>query len=79
MNAEHNLRTFTFEDSCCNLKVHLKELRDADYGLFLWPSALVLGHYVFKHRCSFVGRRVLEIGSGTSLPGIVAAKVCCAI
>mmetsp|Transcript_107892 Transcript_107892/g.186049 ORF Transcript_107892/g.186049 Transcript_107892/m.186049 type:complete len:357 (-) Transcript_107892:1046-2116(-) len=75
MNPENNLRALTFEDSCCKVQVLLKELRDADYGLFMWPSALVLGHYIFKHRCSFVGRRVLEIGSGTSLPGIVAAKV----
>jgi hypothetical protein len=43
------------------------------YGLFMWPSALVLAHYVAAERRSIHGKVVLELGCGTGLPGILAA------
>ena len=42
--------------------------------MYTWPCAPVLAQYVWFHRHAIVGRNVLEIGAGTSLPGIVAAK-----
>lgn len=46
----------------------------ASYSFYTWPSAPVLAWYVWENRSTFKGKKVLEIGSGTSLPGIVAAK-----
>jgi hypothetical protein len=47
---------------------------DLHFGLFLWPSALVLARYIaFHHTNRFAGRTVLELGCGIALPGILTA------
>lgn len=46
----------------------------ASYSFYTWPSAPVLAWYIWENRAVFAGKSVLEIGSGTALPGIVAAK-----
>ncbi|CAL8171349.1 unnamed protein product [Prunus armeniaca] len=46
-----------------------------DYGLFVWPCSVVLAEYVWQQRLRFSGAGVVELGAGTSLPGLVAAKV----
>lgn len=43
------------------------------YGIVLWPSAIALAHELATR--SLEGRRVLELGAGTGLPGIVAATL----
>lgn len=45
------------------------------YGVSLWPSAIALGHEVAGRAGEFRGRRVLELGAGAGLPGIVAASL----
>ncbi|XAR73738.1 Calmodulin-lysine N-methyltransferase [Bertholletia excelsa] len=46
-----------------------------DYGLFVWPCSIVLAEYVWQQKSRFSGVSVVELGAGTSLPGLVAAKV----
>ncbi|XP_015889736.3 uncharacterized protein LOC107424440 isoform X1 [Ziziphus jujuba] len=46
-----------------------------EYGLFVWPCSIVLAEYVWQQRLRFSGATVVELGAGTSLPGLVAAKV----
>ena len=41
------------------------------YGVVLWPAAIALAHEVASR--AVAGKRVLELGAGTGLPGIVAA------
>ncbi len=43
------------------------------YGIVLWPAAIALAHEVASRRLD--GLRVLELGAGTGLPGIVAASL----
>ena len=43
------------------------------YGLALWPAAIALAHELGER--SLKGQRVLELGAGTGLPGIVAATL----
>jgi len=43
------------------------------YGVTLWPSAIALAHDLAARGKSLRGKRVLELGAGTGLPGIVAA------
>ena len=43
------------------------------YGLVLWPAAIALAHEVASR--AVAGMRVLELGAGTGLPGIVAASL----
>jgi len=45
------------------------------YGVALWPSGIALAHEIATREAEFQGRRVLELGSGMGLPGIVAATV----
>ena len=54
----------------------LRELRDRlPYGVALWPAAIALAHEVASRVEAFRGTRVLELGAGTGLPGIVAASL----
>jgi predicted nicotinamide N-methyase len=43
------------------------------YGIVLWPAALALAHEVASR--AVAGMRLLELGAGTGLPGIVAATL----
>ena len=45
------------------------------YGVALWPSAIALAHEIAARAGELRGTRVLELGAGTGLPGIVAASV----
>ena len=45
----------------------------APYGLALWPASIALAHELVSRATELRGRRILEIGAGTGLPGIVAA------
>lgn len=42
------------------------------YGIVLWPAAIALAHEIASRPMK--GLRVLELGAGTGLPGIVAAS-----
>ncbi len=42
------------------------------YGIVLWPAAIALAHEIASR--PMAGLRVLELGAGTGLPGIVAAS-----
>lgn len=43
------------------------------YGIVLWPAAIALAHEVASR--DLAGKRILELGAGTGLPGIVAASL----
>lgn len=54
----------------------LREMREhLPYGVALWPAAIALAHDVAARPEAFGGKRVLELGAGTGLPGIVAASL----
>jgi len=39
----------------------------------LWPSSIALAHELVAHAGTLAALRILELGAGTGLPGIVAA------
>jgi predicted nicotinamide N-methyase len=41
----------------------------------LWPSSVALAHDVLARADTLAGKRVLELGAGTGMPGIVAAAL----
>jgi predicted nicotinamide N-methyase len=43
------------------------------YGLALWPASIALAHELVARASGLPGQRILELGAGTGLPGIVAA------
>jgi predicted nicotinamide N-methyase len=55
----------------------LAELDDdfgAPYWAYLWGGGLALARYVLDHPETVAGRRILDLGSGSGLVGIAAAK-----
>ena len=50
------------------------------YGMLLWPSAIALAEWLAENAGEVRDRRILELGCGAGLPGIVArwlgAEVC---
>uniref|UniRef100_A0A8C6W8Q2 Histone-arginine methyltransferase METTL23 n=2 Tax=Nannospalax galili TaxID=1026970 RepID=A0A8C6W8Q2_NANGA len=56
------------------LEVRVPQVLHVQYGMYVWPCAVVLAQYLWFHRRSLRGKAVLEIGAGVSLPGILAAK-----
>ena len=49
------------------------QIMDESFGLYLWPSALLLAKVVWANRVQMRGASVLELGAGVGLPGMVAA------
>lgn len=45
------------------------------YGVMLWPASIALAHDVVARGAQLRGKRVLELGAGTGMPGIVAASL----
>lgn len=45
------------------------------YGVALWPAAIALANDVAARAPAFRGARVLELGAGSGLPGLVAAAL----
>ncbi|XP_030064025.1 histone-arginine methyltransferase METTL23 [Microcaecilia unicolor] len=75
------VRQYTFgketgenEDGRSELVVFIPEILNSQYGTYVWPCAVVLAQYVWFHRRELTGKKILEIGAGVSLPGVVAAK-----
>ncbi|XP_061920040.1 histone-arginine methyltransferase METTL23-like [Entelurus aequoreus] len=75
---EDSRKDTQFEDSRKDtqerLSVFIPEVVDAQYGTYVWPSAVVLAQYVWSRRLDLKEQTVLELGAGVSLPGVVAAK-----
>jgi methyltransferase-like protein 23 len=45
------------------------------YGVMLWPASIALAHDVLSRADQLREKRVLELGAGTGMPGIVAASL----
>ncbi|KAM4692566.1 histone-arginine methyltransferase METTL23 [Rhinophrynus dorsalis] len=69
-------RQYVFQrrDPIEELRVTIPEVLDSQYGMYVWPSAVVLAQYLWYHQKLLTGKMVLEVGAGVSLPGVVAAK-----
>ncbi|XP_059281124.1 uncharacterized protein LOC132034760 isoform X2 [Lycium ferocissimum] len=63
------------EDTDDGFSVTIIENMKDEYGLFVWPCSIILAEYIWQQRSRFTGANVVELGAGTSLPGLVAAKV----
>lgn len=64
-----------FRDGQLRLSARISEVMREEYGLYVWPASIPLAEYVWQQRDRFRGIKALELGAGTALPGIVAAKV----
>ena len=68
----HTGAVLTLEDE----QRYLKDERDPlPYGVMLWPASIALAHEVLARAAELPGKRVLELGAGTGVPGIVAGSL----
>lgn len=71
-------KVFTFEDERKNAReslcVSIPEVLDPQFGMYVWPCAVVLAQYLWMHREELRGKKMLELSAGVSLPGVVAAR-----
>lgn len=44
------------------------------YGVMLWPASIALAHDLIARAEGLRGKRILELGAGTGIPGVVAAS-----
>lgn len=64
------------DPSTSPVEVVIPEQLAASYGLYIWPCAPVLAWYLWLHQSELKkGSRVLELGAGTALPGLLLAKL----
>ncbi|XP_008328634.1 histone-arginine methyltransferase METTL23 [Cynoglossus semilaevis] len=72
------VKEFTFKDDKTDppesLSVSIPELLDPQYGMYVWPCAVVLAQYLWTCREELPRKTVLEVGAGVSLPGVLAAR-----
>lgn len=54
--------------------IYLKLLQ-AGYSFYTWPSAHFLALFLYNQRDTLRDKNILELGSGTALPGILASKL----
>ncbi|KAF9379677.1 Methyltransferase-like protein 23, partial [Mortierella sp. AD011] len=72
-------RQFSYKSGQLDIPVKVLELLDPDFGLYVWPSALVLAEYIAHRLDMFNGspdnpKVILELGAGTALPSLLLAK-----
>ncbi|XP_068156133.1 histone-arginine methyltransferase METTL23 [Drosophila tropicalis] len=72
-STEH-IRKFIFSSNAGKLEIKIPELLQGAYSFYTWPCAPVLAYFLWERRETLSGMRILELGSGTALPGILAAK-----
>ncbi|KAI9139443.1 hypothetical protein BKA69DRAFT_1126525 [Paraphysoderma sedebokerense] len=58
-----------------NVQVLIQQILDPSYGSYIWPSSYVLAQYIWRYRDKFVGKVVVELGSGTSLPSLLLSRL----
>lgn len=68
----HTGAMLTYEDET---RFFREQAHQLPYGVALWPASIALAHDIAARAEEFRGRRVLELGAGTGLPGIVAASL----
>lgn len=80
-NEQRARKLLTYDHGEETTTVQVLELLDPDFGLYVWPSALVLAEYVSHRLDMFRGtqghpKTILELGAGTALPSLLLSKVC---
>lgn len=66
---------FVSKDQKESHEILIAELMVGAYSFYTWRSARILAQFMFYMRKCLKGKKILEIGAGTSLPGVLAAKL----
>lgn len=66
---------FVSKDRKESYEILIAELLVGAYSFYTWPASKILAQFLFYMRKCLPGKNILEIGAGTSLPGLLAAKL----
>eukprot|EP01120_Amphizonella_sp_Union-15-10_P010387 TRINITY_DN4141_c0_g1_i1.p1 TRINITY_DN4141_c0_g1~~TRINITY_DN4141_c0_g1_i1.p1 ORF type:complete len:252 (-),score=37.52 TRINITY_DN4141_c0_g1_i1:12-710(-) len=75
LNLNYTEKTFTFEEH--EIKLSLLPSSTTDYdltGQVVWPAAHIMCRFIIQNQETLRGAKVLELGSGTGLCGILASR-----
>ena len=69
------------EHAACALEVLVRPVPEPmsehfTVGYVMWSAAVILARWLHRHPRTMAGKRVLEIGAGLGLGGLVAAQAC---
>jgi predicted nicotinamide N-methyase len=67
-------RVFRIRENEIDFSIKVNEIKSESYGCYVWPSAVIMSLYVVKNHLIFKGKKVLEIGAGVGLVGMVMAR-----
>ncbi|CAD6996128.1 methyltransferase-like protein 23 [Ceratitis capitata] len=56
------------------IEIQIPEILQSGYSFYTWPCAPVLAWFLWERRKNLASKHILELGAGTALPGILAAK-----
>eukprot|EP00667_Euglena_gracilis_P024401 EG_transcript_28047 len=80
LNEDYSSHTFSFGAVPLRLRLLRSSCTDYDLtGQVVWPACYALCNYILRHPHVFQGKRVLELGSGAGLSGLLAAQFCASI
>ncbi|XP_072351192.1 EEF1A lysine methyltransferase 3-like [Scyliorhinus torazame] len=72
LNSNPSIRRSNFE--FCGFHLRIARFMGAEMGVssYVWESGIVLCRYFEKENLNFTGKKLLELGSGTGIVGILA-------
>ncbi|XP_063709787.1 histone-arginine methyltransferase METTL23 [Culicoides brevitarsis] len=76
--GKEHIKKFSFQsrkNEQEKVEILIPELLQAGYSFYTWPSAHFLASFLYNQRDSLRDKNILELGSGTALPGILCAKL----
>ncbi|KAJ3271894.1 hypothetical protein HDV01_006108 [Terramyces sp. JEL0728] len=61
------------------IKVKFNEILDAPFGNYIWPSAYLLCYFIIANLELFRNKKIVELGAGVGIPGMIASKLGCSV
>ena len=73
----YEVHEYNFDGDCEKVTIALREQKDYDVstGMSVWKGSEILCQYSIRHLDLIRDKRVLELGAGVGLCGVVSAKV----
>lgn len=75
MERESTISTYTFAINGKSTDIAIRSHYSENFGDYVWPSARYLGELLCLNSDIVKGKKIVELGCGPGLPGIVASKL----
>jgi len=56
--------------------IAIAQFLNADYGHYIWPSSIVMAEFIWFNKEKWKNKKIIELGAGTGLPGLLMGKLC---